>query len=323
MKISKYNLIWLILLSSAVVFGQKQTKKINNSFSVNKDVLIEINTRHTDVTVETWNKNMVSIKGVWEIEGMTKEKATKYVKAWNFEALGNKNKVVITSKSSANHLNPHSNIFDDIDFDLESITHTGQMFNGNYYSELPPMPPMSPLSIMSPMPPMEPLPPFPVPIVDPLTELKFDYKAYKKDKESYMKDFEKRQKVWKKEFEEKFKPQMEAYKKKMEEWQKQMAPQMKVYEKKMKLWEKQMAPQMRVYERKMEVQAKRIEKKMKQIEKEMEVKYAKKIKEKRSLFSENYNIKKSFLIKVPSSATLKVDIRYGKIILPKNIKIIK
>ena len=316
MKINKYNFIWSIVLCTTVVFGQKQSKKISESFKVNKDVLVEIDTRHSDVTVETWNKNVVDIQGVWEIDGMTKEEATKYFKGWDFEALGNKNKVVITSRSSNNYYY-HSDVFDDFDFDfdfdMESITHIGEMFNGDFYSELPPMP------VMTPMPPMAPMPPFPAPVVGHLKEMEFDYDAYQKDKDGYMKKFEKRQKEWEKEFEDKFAPQMEAYEKRMEEWQKKIEPQMKAYEKKLNQWEKEIAPQMKEYEKKAEVQAKKMEKKLKQMEKEMEVKYAKKMKEKESKMS-NYKIKKRLVIKVPSGATLKVDSRYGKISIPKGLK---
>jgi len=317
MKINKHNFIWSFLLCTTVVFGQKQTKNISESFKVNKDVLVEINTKHSDVAVETWNKNTVSIQGFWEIDGMTKDEASKYFEGWDFEALGNKSKVVITSKSSGNHYYSHSDVFDDMDFDfdfdMESITHIEGMFDGDFYSELPPMP------VMSPMPPIEPLPPFPAPAIGHLKEIEFDYEAYQKDKEGYMKKFEKRQKAWGKEFEEKFAPQMEAYEKQMEAWEKKMEPQMKAYEEKMKQWEKETTPQMEAYEKKMEVHAKKMEKKMQQMEKEMEVKYAKKMKEKEAKMSK-YKIKKRLAIKVPSGATLKVDSRYGKITLPNGIK---
>lgn len=317
MKINKHNIIWSILLCTAVVFGQKQTKNINESFKVNKNVLVDINTRYSDITVETWSKNIVFIQGFLKIEGVTKEEASKFFKEWKFEALGNKNKVVITSKSSGNHYYSHSVVFDDMDFDfdIESISHIGEMFDGDFYSELPPMP------AMSPMPPMKPLPPFPTPVIGHLKEMEFDYDAYQKDKEGYMKDFEKRQEAWGKEFEEKFAPQMEVYEKQLEEWEKKMAPQMKVYEEKMKQWEKDIAPQMEEYEKKMEMQSKKTEKKLQQMEKEMKVKYAKKRKEKEARMSK-YNIEKRLVIKVPSGAILKVDSRYGKITLPDHIKTI-
>jgi len=320
MRVNMYNFIWSILLCTTVVFGQKQTRNINESFKVNKDVLVEIDARHSDVTVETWNKNMVTIQGVWEIEGMTKEEASQYFKGWKFEALGNNNKVVIKSNSSSNYYS-HSYVFDDMDFDfdfdIESITHIGEMFQGDYYSKLPSMPPMPAMS------PMPPLPPFKVPALGHLPKLEFDYEAYLRDKEGYMKKFEKRQQVWEKEFEEKIEPQMKAYEKKMEEWEKKMEPQMKAYEEKMKQWEKEYAPQMKAYEKKMEVRAKKMEKRLQKMEKEMEVKYAKKMKDKGTKISKKYKIKKRLLIKVPKGATLKVNAHYGKIILPNNIKIIQ
>ena len=311
MKQNKYKLIWSLLLITSVVFGQKQSKKLSDSFKVSKDVLVEINTRHSDVRVETWNKNTVDIKGVWEIDGMTKEEANKYFEGWEFEALGNKNKVVITSRSSNNSYF-HNDVFDDMDFDfdfdIESIAHIGEMFNGDYFSDLPSAPAITPL------PPKSPLPPFPAPVVDQLKQIEFDYDAYLKNKDSYMKEFEKQQQVWAKEFEDKFEPQMKAYQKQMEEWQKKMEPQMKAYEEKMKQWEKEVAPKMKEYEKKME-------KKLKIMEKEMEEKYALKMKDKESKMSK-YQIKKRLLIKVPNGATLQVDSRYGKVTIPGHIKTI-
>lgn len=312
MKIYKHNFIWAVILCTSVVFGQKQTKKISESFEVNKDVLVEINTRHSDVTVETWGKNVVTIKGVWEVEGMTKEEATEYFEGWDFEALGNRSKVVITSKSTNNYYF-HSDVFDDMDFDFdfESIVYRGEMFNGDYFSELPPLPPMDV---------MLPMPPFPAPVIEHLSEVEFDYKAYQKDKDGYMKEFQKRQEKWEKEFEDKLEPQMKAYEEKMKQWEKEMEPQIKAYEEKMKQWEKEIEPQMKAYEEKMEAHSKKMEEKMKKMEKEMEEKYAKKMEVKGAEISKKFKIKKSIIIKIPKGAILKIDARYGEITLPNGIK---
>lgn len=312
MRANRHSLIWYFLICTAITFGQRQTKIVKDSFKVNKDVLVEINARYSDIKVETWKRNIVSIEGIWEVEGMNKEEAEEYFKHWNFEALGNKNKVVINSKSSNKPYHSHDAVFDDMDFDfdfdfdMESIAHIGEMFQGNFYSNLPPT-----LNI-PPVPPMTSLPSFPAQVVDHLKDLNFDYEAYLEDKESYMKEFEKHQKSWEKEFEDKFAPQMEAYEKEMKKWEKKIEPQMKAYEEKMKQWEKEYGPKMKEYEKKME-------KKLKEMEKEMEYKYAEKMKEKKTKMSK-YKIRKNLLIKVPVGATLKVDTRYGKIILPDNMK---
>jgi len=205
MKAKKHNLIWILLFGSAIAFGQKQPKKIQESFTVNPDVLVEIKTTHTDVTIETWDKNVVAINGVWEIKGDTKEEVEKNAELWNFEALGNKNKVIITSKPADNYYF-HSDVFDgmDFDFDMESITFLGGFHNGDYFSELPPMPPM---------------PEVPQPFIAQISEIEFDYEAYEKDKEGYMKEFQKRQEEWQKKFHENVEPQMKLFEEKMKEWE--------------------------------------------------------------------------------------------------------
>jgi hypothetical protein len=316
MKKYKFNLVWAILLCTAVVYGQKQTKRISENFKVNKDVLVEINARQSNVTVEIWNKNEVSISGTWEVEGMTKEEADKYFEDWNFEALGNKDKVVINSGSSS-HYYAHSIVFDDMDFDfdIESITHIGEMFDGDFFSDLPPMPPIPELASISVAPPLSPLPAFPAPAIHELTEIDFDYEAYQKDKVGYMNEFEKRQKAWEKEFKEKFEPQMREYEEKIKQWEKEYGPQMKAYEEKMKEWEIEVAPQIEVYEI-------RIEKKIKKLEKEMSEKYAQKMKNKDVILSKKFDVKMNLIIKVPKGAILKVNSHHGKIALPDNIKTI-
>jgi hypothetical protein len=299
---------------------------------VNKDILVEITTRHSDVEVKTWNRNTVSIQGVWEVEGMTKEEADKYFEGWDFEALGNKNKVVITSKSSGNYYE-HFDIFDDMDFDfdLESVSHIGEMFHGDYFSNLPPIPP---LPVVAPLPPMSPMPVLPEPFIGHLKQIEFDYEAYEKDKEGYLEKFQKRQEKWQKEYEEKVEPQMKAYEKKMEIWQKNMEPKMKEYEAKMKKWEKVMEPNIKAHEKRMEARdkanekrmearikanEKRVEARMKVMDARMEKEYALKMKEKKAKMSK-YKISKKLIIKVPVGAILKVDARYGKITLPDYIK---
>ncbi len=318
MRVNKHSFIWTLILFTTIVFGQKQTKEIKENFKVNTDVLVEIDTRHSDVTVEIWNKNEVSILGTWEIEGMTKEEATEYFENWNFEALGNRSKVVINSRSTHNYYS-HSVVFDDMDFDFdfdldfESIAQIGEMFEGNYYFDLFP-----------PMPPMPPMPSIPAIVMSSISEIEFDHEAYEKDKEGYMKEFDKRQKEWEKEFEKNLEPQMKEYEKRMEEWQKEFEPQMKEYEKKVeeqaKKWEKEMEPKMKEYEKQMEVHAKKMERKMELMEKDIEIKYAQKMNEKANELSKKYKIKKSLVIKVPRGAVVDVNAHYGKIVIPDELK---
>ena len=88
-----------LLLSFASITAQKFDKKYTEEFKVNPEVTIVVNASYTDVDVETWNKNEVAVEATIEVEGVTKEEAEKAFKKWKFEALGNKNKVKITSTS--------------------------------------------------------------------------------------------------------------------------------------------------------------------------------------------------------------------------------
>ncbi|WP_299521690.1 hypothetical protein [uncultured Lutibacter sp.] len=117
MKTIKYKIVSLLLLLSVSVEAQKFDKKISENFKVNSDVTLVINAAHTDVNIETWNRNEVSVEAVMEVEGASKSEAEKILKNWKFEALGNKNLVKINSLSNYNVFE-----FDgDFDFDFPDM----------------------------------------------------------------------------------------------------------------------------------------------------------------------------------------------------------
>jgi len=99
MKFKKLKNIATVFMLAASVVGvaQKQSKSFKEKFKVNKDVVVEINASNAEIDVTTWNKNEVSVVSTIEIEGLTKKEAEKYLKNYKFEALGNSNKVKITS----------------------------------------------------------------------------------------------------------------------------------------------------------------------------------------------------------------------------------
>jgi hypothetical protein len=100
--------------------AQKVEKKFTENFKVNQDIEVAINATNTEINVITWNKNEVQIDAFIEIEGMSKEDAEKYIKNWNFEALGNKKKVQITSKGNNSFgLKNDVVFFNNMDFNFE------------------------------------------------------------------------------------------------------------------------------------------------------------------------------------------------------------
>lgn len=157
MKTYKYNLTTFILLFTVVVNAQTFDKKIKESFKVNSEVEIVINTSYTDVEIETWNRNEVSVEAIMEVSGVEKSEANKILKKWKFEALGNKNTVKINSASGNMDFNLNFD-FPEIEMPLVEIPEFNFEFTKIEFPEFPEMPEM---------------PEFP--------EMEFDYEAYKKD----------------------------------------------------------------------------------------------------------------------------------------------
>ena len=122
MKHKLYNPIFTLIAICflGTTFAQKFDKKFTENFKVSKDVEIAIDASNTEINVATWNKNEVQVEAFIEIEGLSKEEAQKYFKNWNFEALGNKSKVKITSQGN-NSLGLRNDfiIFNDSDFEFD------------------------------------------------------------------------------------------------------------------------------------------------------------------------------------------------------------
>jgi hypothetical protein len=119
-KLYKYIFTFIAISFLGTAFAQKFDKKFTENFTTNKDVEVAINASNTDINVTTWDKNEVQIEAFIEIEGISKEEAEKYFKNWEFEALGNKRKVQITSKgNNAFNFKNDFVFFDDMNFDFE------------------------------------------------------------------------------------------------------------------------------------------------------------------------------------------------------------
>ncbi|BAO56391.1 DUF4097 family beta strand repeat-containing protein [Nonlabens marinus] len=74
-----FNLIIALLLCSSWIATAgpadkyKKTKRINKTYNVNSDVLVDIENSFGDVTFELWNQNSVSIEVVVEVSGNNEE----------------------------------------------------------------------------------------------------------------------------------------------------------------------------------------------------------------------------------------------------------
>jgi len=102
MKLKTYKCIGFLIAAFFIsgLQAQKFDKKFNETFKVNKNVLVAINASNADIEVSTWNRNEVSIKAVITVEGLSKKAAQEFLKNWEFEALGNRSKVQINANSN-------------------------------------------------------------------------------------------------------------------------------------------------------------------------------------------------------------------------------
>ncbi|WP_136337062.1 hypothetical protein [Robertkochia marina] len=322
----------LALMCSAILQAQTQTKRYSEKFNVDEDVEVAVNTTYTDLIFETWSRDQVEVEAIIEVEGITEEEAERLFKKWNFNALGNSDKITVSTGSGFH--------FRENDRMAFATTIPGNDFSFNYQIEVPDVDMIFealPQEIV--IPPIPPLPPMP----GNMKSFQFDYDAYKADGEAYMKE-------WKKQFEKNFD---EEYMKAYEEWGKQVKEFYGQEEKQRAEMDKNRA-EMEKERAKMLAERQKMKE---EIRKELEENRAEtrimleKVREEARRASreareaakvygyrvqpgsdakiffyendgmpKNLKIKKTIRIKAPKGARLKLDVRHGEIKLAENYK---
>jgi len=123
----KITLITLFTCSTVIIAQNTGNSKIEE-FNTNSDVIINLNTRYSDIEIETWNKNKVVIEATVEIFGASKEKEAQIRQNWDFKAIGNKNEINVTSKTMGfpidkiMHANRDFEHLQDFDFEFPEIS---------------------------------------------------------------------------------------------------------------------------------------------------------------------------------------------------------
>ncbi|QIE60593.1 hypothetical protein G5B37_13770 [Rasiella rasia] len=95
----KHSLVTAILLLCVGFLTAQST--YNESFSVNGDAVVQVNTSHTNVVFETWNKDKVEVEAFVEGENLSEKEKQEIFDNWKFDVLGNSKKVVITSNEGS------------------------------------------------------------------------------------------------------------------------------------------------------------------------------------------------------------------------------
>ena len=302
---SKFN--WFLALSLSVFItasGQKRTKEFTERFSVNNDVTVAVNTSYTDVEFETWNRNEVEVQAYIEVEGISEEDAKTYFDAWDFEAIGNSTKISITTKSGPDFFAIRREVpvppQEEMDFDF------------NFDFEIPEIEEMEPMLME-----LKEIPPLPPVLLEGLSQVSFDYEAYKEDGEAYLER-------WKKEFKENFD---KNFKEKFNVWQEELKARTEVMEARKEEMEKHREAIKNRYKAAAKERKKALEERKKAMEK-MKKEMAAKRKANTFFYrtdseDRNIKVKKIIKIKMPKDAKLKMNVRHGEVKLAENFKNIK
>ncbi len=201
------------MLTVFIVFNaiaQTQTKKYSESFKVNENTVLSINTSHADIEFDTWNKKEVLVEAIIEIEGASEEEAEKYFKDNGIKILGNSSEIEISTRHSSSwggaHISGVPGYPEDIVIEIPEIPEIEPFFLDIQIPELPEAP------MLAEIPPMPPMPPMGI--------SEFDYQEYQERGEDYLEE-------WREKFMEEFD---EEWVQQIEEWGVQLRANMAEHE---------------------------------------------------------------------------------------------
>ncbi|MDW5290059.1 hypothetical protein [Formosa sp. PL04] len=325
--------IALLFFASNQTQAQQKLSKASQTLNVNKDVTINLESNYTIVKIDTWSKNSIEVEAFVESDKLSQANLKNALEQWNVDVSGSSDFVNITSKGNQNHWDM------DYEFDASSISALKDLeFE---LAEIPPMPTMPNMSHFSSMPQMPSMPVMPqLPeLPKGISQVNFDYEAYKKEGEKYLDEWSKTyQKKYGKEYQEKMKTWakqfsasgFEDYEKKMEAWGEQFGES---YGKQMEAWGKQFEEGFgkdfgdsmeawgeqfgESFERQMDAREHAEDAKAHAHEARQ---HANDMKNPGSSYP---NIKKTIIIHMPKKANLEVNVKYGELQLVSLIENLK
>lgn len=310
----------IVLMLLVGTLGYSQQKYVE-SFSVADDVEVSVNTSFTNIVFETWNKNKVEVEAYIEGEKLSEKEKQDLMKNWDLKVTGNSKQVTIISNAE------------------------NQAFAMGNFPEMDFMPPLMEDMIM-PMIHNIQVPPMPEGFLEDIGNIQFDYEAYQKDEEGYMKkfeaemdkkfgkDFQEKMEAWGKNFDSisensrsRSEARAEAHKKRNEALNEANGKRMEAYEKRMEEYGKRMEAWGEAYGKKMEAWANEFEKNneggnyTKTVTKSPNGTSVV-IQGSRSNNVNNVNAKKTIIIRLPKNAKTDINIRHGELKMAdaKNLK---
>lgn len=285
----------LSVLIMATAFGYSQ-KKYVESFNVSDNVEVVVNTSFTNVVFETWNKNKVEVEAFIDAENLSGKEKEQQMDNWNLEVTGNSKKVIVTSNAGSQPFAVS---------DMPSLDFIGPLMEDMV------MPLIQNIKV----------PPLPEDLLENIGSIQFDYEAFQKDEEGYLKKFETQMdKKFGKDFEQK----MEQWGKSFEDsWDEKRADSIgEAYNKRMEAWGEDFGKRMEAwgeaYGQKMEAWAKEIEKNYNEKGGDYTKTVTKSphgtsiiIQGSRAGSATGRNVKKTIIIRLPKNTRTEINVRHG------------
>ncbi|RAJ12967.1 hypothetical protein [Olleya aquimaris] len=343
MKTIYLNLILLLVTIS--VTAQQKLSKIDQSVRANKDVTVDLNTSHTNIIVETWNKDYIEVEAYIESKKLTKEQLQKAIDNWEVSLTGDSDYVTITSKGARGIWSDELSMTILDEASIEALANLPETLELNLEPMLKSLENLEVLGQLPEKLKLLNLPKSP----DGNYNIDFDYDRYKKEGEPYLNSwskkyrteygeaYEKEMREWAKSINQE---DLDQFEKEMEAWGKQLGKKMEDafgpdFEKRMEEWGENFGKQLeeslgKDFEQKMEAWGERFENEIapkleawgKQFEAEFERKLEaefnedgkKTTKKSGKLFEDiDYNTTKTIIIKMPKKAKLKLNVRHGEL----------
>ncbi|MCC1485433.1 hypothetical protein [Winogradskyella immobilis] len=227
MKQLKLIALFISLIAVCNVNAQQKLQKVSKSVKANNDVTLKLNTNHTNIEVESWDKNEIQIEAYIESNELSKKDLQKILDRWKLNVEGSGDNVTISTGGDVHVLYGEDFDFDfDFDPEIQEAMKDLKIRLSDLNINIPNID-LSKFNVN--MPEFPELPEFPeFPELPNLPEgihsFSFDYDAYEKDGDAYLKK-------WKKEYEKKhgtkYSDEVEAWAKKFsesdyKEWAKKM-----------------------------------------------------------------------------------------------------
>ncbi|MEM9362770.1 MAG: hypothetical protein AAGA43_09050 [Bacteroidota bacterium] len=305
----------MFLVHGLYLHGQDtQSKTYKETFTVNSDAVLDIDTSHADIEFETWNKNQVEITAEVELEGATKEEAEKFFKNDVVQIVGNSKEIEVSTKGRRWRLNSRDrdwNFDYNYNFDVEVLPNVAFVEPLLESLQIPDLPEVL---VIPELPPMPPIP-----------QINFDYDAYREKGDEYLKE-------WKKNFDKNFD---EKYKVRYQEWSeevKKMAEKREKQRAEIQEQREEVREQARVLREKALAQREEVRKERNRQRDKIRARRVIRLQNSDDsnifYFSDNgenkkFKVKKRIKVKMPKSVKLKMNVRHGEVKLAANTKNLK